>query len=149
MALVTGDNAGLDVKARSALAVYRVRRPHLEALLGPVDTSLERAAHLRCLATVPLLRNMSAGELLRLLNLFQPRSYSAGEAVLRKGEPALRIHLLITGTVAVVAQDPDTGQVRKLCCYAIHSANIVMCGFDVSVMMIMWMRSSFIVGAVY
>jgi CRP-like cAMP-binding protein len=74
---------------------------------------------------------MSAGELLRLLNLFQPRSYSAGEAVLRKGDPAVRIHLLISGTATVVAQDPDTGQVRTLSWYTIYSAYIAaLCCFS-------------------
>jgi cGMP-dependent protein kinase len=108
MALVTGRDSGMDVKAKTDIMLYRVDRRLLEVLLGPVDTSLERGVYLQCLASIPMLENMSDGERVRMLDLFERQEFSSGESILSKGEEANSMYLLVKGIVAVMSVDELT-----------------------------------------
>jgi glutaminase len=82
---------------------------HLLAALGsdaPADRAVGLAQHDTC-------RGLGHTELTELGRLLDRREFHAGEVIIRKGDPAGEIYLLIRGEVSVVIDLPS-GQLKRL-----------------------------------
>lgn len=114
MALVTDTPRAASVVAVEGVRLLVLSRPALERLatLNPaVGERLGEFCHQRMLAnlmrTSPVFSALDPQRRDSLANKFSPRSFDAGQTIIRRGEPPTSVYVIASGSVGVVAIDEE------------------------------------------
>ena len=111
-ALLTGEPRAATITATTAVKVMALDRESFNMLLGPLRDVLDYNMNLRILRSVKLFANLSEHERKKLSQSFVLEKFSAGQTIVKQGDPGKSFYIIKEGSARVEADGKEVSSLK-------------------------------------